>query len=130
MKMRKLAVSIEKRIQIAGLRIIKLSERELSKQIKVSKATVHNTIRKFQKESTFNDRKKSNCSKISSNGDDHFNRKIASQYPQWQKEDSKLVKKQYCSCRVSIDFGLKLCRSAQKLRPTRAKKTKLLESVK
>ena len=94
MKMRKLAVSIEKRIQIAGLRTIKLSERELSKQIKVSKATVHNTIRKFQKESTFNDRKKSNCSKISSNGDNHFIRKIASQYSQWQKEDSKLVKKQ------------------------------------
>ena len=51
---KKLAVSVEKRIQITGLCTMKLSEREISKQMKVSKTAVYNTIKKFKKVSTFN----------------------------------------------------------------------------
>ena len=47
---------------------------------------------------TFNHRKRLSCPNISSNGDDHFIRKIVSQYSQWQKED-------YHSCRVFMDLA-------------------------
>ena len=50
---KKPAINVEKRAQIVSLSTIKLSEREISRQIKVSKTDVQNAIRKFQNEGTF-----------------------------------------------------------------------------
>ena len=53
-----LAVNVEKRIQFTGRCTMKVSEREISRQMKVRKTAVLNTIKKFQKISTFKDSKK------------------------------------------------------------------------
>ena len=47
---KKAALSSEKRAQIVRLSTMKLSEREISRQMKVSKTAVHNAIEKFRKE--------------------------------------------------------------------------------
>ena len=47
-----LAVNVEKRIQLTVLCAMKVSEREISRQMKVRKTTVPNTIKNFKK-STF-----------------------------------------------------------------------------
>ena len=50
-----LAVNVEKRIQFTGRCTIKVSEREISRQMEVRKTAVPNTIKKFHKKSTFKD---------------------------------------------------------------------------
>ena len=74
----KSAVSVEKRIQFTGLCTIKVSEREISKQMKVSKTAKHNTIKNFKK-STFKDSKKTGRPRISSSGNKRFIRMRVSQ---------------------------------------------------
>ena len=53
-----LAVNVEKRIQFTGRCTIKVSEREILRQMKVRKTAVPNTIKNFTKLSTFKDSKK------------------------------------------------------------------------
>ena len=78
---KKAALSSEKRVQIVSLSTMKLSEREISRQMKVSKTAVHNAIEKFRKENTFKDSKRSGRPRISSSRDDRFIRKVLSQSP-------------------------------------------------
>ena len=56
---KKPAISLEKRAQIVSLSTIKLSEREISRQMKVTKTTVHKAIKEFQNEATFQSSKRS-----------------------------------------------------------------------
>ena len=49
----KLAINNEKRIQIASLRTMKLSKREISRKIKVSNTAVHTTIKNVSKRKYF-----------------------------------------------------------------------------
>ena len=85
-------ISAEKRTQIVCLSTLKLSEREISKQMKVSKTAVNNAIKKFQNEGTFKDSKRSGCPRISSIRDNRVIRKVVSQFLlkkyrlEWQKE--------------------------------------------
>ena len=53
-----LAVNVKKRIQFTGRCTMKVSEREISRQMKVRKTAVPNTNQKFHKKSTFKDSKK------------------------------------------------------------------------
>ena len=82
---------------------MKLSERKISRQIKVSKTAVNNAIKNFQNEGTFKNSKISGNPKISSSRDDRVTTKVVSQAPmsstkkyrlKWQKEVPKLVKRQ------------------------------------
>ena len=57
---------------------MKVSEREISKQMKVSKTAVPNTIKNLKK-STFKDSKKTGRPSIFSSGNKHFIRKRVSQ---------------------------------------------------
>ena len=61
-----LAVNIEKCIQFTSLCIMKVLEREISRQMKVSKTAVPNNIKNFKK-STFKDSKKNNKNKKKKN---------------------------------------------------------------
>ena len=98
---KKPSVSPEKRPEIVSISTIKLSERKISRQIKVGKTTVHKAIKKFQKEGTFADSKRSGRPKISSSGDECFTRKAARLMSsrkknrlKWKKKVSKLVRRQ------------------------------------
>ena len=71
-----LAVNVEKRIQFTGRCTIKVSEREISRQMKVRKIS-----KKFQKISTFKDSKKTGRLSIFSSGNKRFIRKRVSQFP-------------------------------------------------
>ena len=71
-----LAVNVEKRIQFTGRCTIKVSEREISRQMKVRKIS-----KKFQKISTFKDSKKTGRPSIFSSGNKRFIRKRVSQFP-------------------------------------------------
>ena len=48
-----LAVNVEKRIQFTGRCTMKVSEREISRQMKVRKTAVPNTIKKISKNKVF-----------------------------------------------------------------------------
>ena len=63
---KKPAISDEKRAQIVSFSTMKLSECEISKQMKASKAVVHNAIKKVQNKGTFKDSKRSGHPGISS----------------------------------------------------------------
>ena len=73
---KKPAISAEKRAQIVSLSTTKLSEHEISRQMKVSKTAVHNAIKKFQKVGTFMDSKRSGRRRISIIRDDRVMAKI------------------------------------------------------
>ena len=130
---KKAALSSEKRAQIVSLSTMKLSEREISRQMKVSKTAVHNAIekfRKFRKENTFKDSKRSGRPRISSSRDDRFIRKVVSQSPMsfakkiqaGMAERGINMSKKTIRRRLSVDFGLKSYRPAQKPRLTEAMK--------
>ena len=130
---KKAALSSEKRAQIVSLSTMKLSEREISRQMKVSKTAVHNAIekfRKFRKENTFKDSKKSGRPRISSSRDDRFIRKVVSQSPMnsakkiqaGMAERGINMSEKTIRRRLSVDFGLKSYRPAQKPRLTEAMK--------
>ena len=53
-----LAVNVEKRIQFTGCCTMKVSEREISRQIKVRKTAVPNTIKKISKNKYFQGQQK------------------------------------------------------------------------
>ena len=53
-----LAVNVEKRIQFTGHCTMKVSEREISRQIKVRKTAVPNTIKKISKNKYFQGQQK------------------------------------------------------------------------
>ena len=55
---KKPTISAEKRAQIVSLSRMKLSEREISWQMKVSKTAVHNAMKKFQNEGNFKESKR------------------------------------------------------------------------
>ena len=76
---KKLAIGTEKRAQIVSLSTINLLEREISRQVKVSKTAIHNTIKKFQNEGTFKDNKRSGRPRISSSRDERVISKVMSQ---------------------------------------------------
>ena len=73
---KKPATTAEKRAQIVSLSAIKLSEREISRQMKVGKTAVRNAIKKFQNESTFKYSKRSGHPRISSCRDDRVISKV------------------------------------------------------
>ena len=95
---------------------MKLSERKISRQMKVSKTAVHNAIKKLQNESTFKDSKRSGRSRISSNRNDHVITKLVSQSPMScaKKMQAGITKRgikiseKIIRSRLSMDFGLKL----------------------
>ena len=98
--------------------------------MKVSKTCVHNAIKEFQNEGTFKDSKRSGHPRISSNRDDRVIRKVVSRSPIRSAEKipvgmaergSKIYVKTITH-RLSIDFGPKLYRPAQKPRLTEAMK--------
>ena len=74
-----LAVNVEKRIQFTGRCAMKVSEREISRQMKVRKTTVPNTMKNFKKK-YFQDSKKTGRPSIFSSGNKRFNRKRVSQF--------------------------------------------------
>ena len=76
-----LAVNVEKRIQFTGRCTMKVSEREISRQMKVRKTAVPNTIKKISKKSTFKDSKKTGRLSIFSSGNKRFIRKRVNQFP-------------------------------------------------
>ena len=78
---KKPATSAEKRPQIVSLSTMKLPEREISRQMKVSKTAVHNVIKKFQNKGTFEKSKKTGRPRISSIRDDRIIRKVVRQSP-------------------------------------------------
>ena len=71
---KKLAVSVEKRIQFTSLCTMKVSEREISRQMKVSKTAVPNTIKNFKKK-YFQGQQKTGRPSIFSSGNKRFIRK-------------------------------------------------------
>ena len=135
---KKAALSSEKRAQIVSLSTMKLSEREISRQMKVSKTAVHNAIEKFRKENTFKDSKRSGRPRISSSRDDRFIRKVVSQSPMSSAKKIQAgmaerginMSEKTIRRRLSVDFGLKSYRPAQKPRLTEAMKKKRLEFAK
>ena len=74
-----LAVNVEKRIQFTGRCTMKVSKREISRQMKVRKTAVPNTIKNFTK--YFQGQQKTGRPSISSSGDKRFIRKRVSQFP-------------------------------------------------
>ena len=110
---KKLAISAEKCAQIVSLNTTKLSEHEISRQMKVSKFVVHNAIKKFQKVGTFMDSKRSGRRRISSIRDDRVIRKVVSQSP--MSSDKKMqagiaergikISEKTIRRRLSVDFG-------------------------
>ena len=76
-----LAVNIEKRIQFTGRCTMKVSEREISRQMKVRKTAVPNTIKKISKNKYFQGQQKTGRPRIFSSGNKRFIRKRVSQFP-------------------------------------------------
>ena len=74
-----LAVNVEKRIQFTGRCTMKVSEREISRQMKVRK-TAANTIKNFTKK-YFQGQQKTGRPSIFSSGNKRFIRKRVSQFP-------------------------------------------------
>ena len=60
---------------------MKVSEREISRQMKIRKTVVPNTIKKISKKRTFKDSKKTGRLSIFSSGNKRFIRKRVSQFP-------------------------------------------------
>ena len=83
---KKPAISAEKRAQIVGRSILKLSKRGISRRMKVSKTAVHNVIKKFQNKGTFKNSKKSGRPRISSIRDD----RVIAKMPKWPKSIDNL----------------------------------------
>ena len=75
-----LAVNVEKRIQFTGRCTMKVSEREISRQMKVRKTAVPNTIKNFTKKVLLRTAKTGRLS-IFSSGNKRFIRKRVSQFP-------------------------------------------------
>ena len=92
---------------------MKLSEREISRQMNVSKTAVHNAIKKFQNKGTFKDSKKSGRPRISSIRDDRVIRKVVSQslmssakkIQAEMAERSIKISEKTIRRRLSMDFG-------------------------
>ena len=76
-----LAVNVEKRIQFTGRCTMKVSEREISRQMKVRKTAVPNTIKKISKNKYFQGQQKTGRLSIFSSGNKCFIRKKVSQFP-------------------------------------------------
>ena len=76
-----LAVNVEKRIQFTGRCTMKVSEREISRQMKVRKTAVPNTIKKISKNKYFQGQQKTGRLSILSSGNKRFIRKRVSQFP-------------------------------------------------
>ena len=76
-----LAVNVEKRIQFTGRCTMKVSEREISRQMKVRKTAVPNTIKKISKNKYFQGQQKTGRPSIFSSGNIRFIRKRVSQFP-------------------------------------------------
>ena len=76
-----LAVNVEKRIQFTGRCTMKVSEREISRQMKVRKTAVLNTIKKISKNKYFQGQQKTGRLIIFSSGNKRFIRKRVSQFP-------------------------------------------------
>ena len=112
---KKPAISAEKQAQIASLSTMKLLEREISRQMKVSKYVGHNAIKKFQNKSTFKNRKRSGRPRISNIRNDRAIRKIVSQSPMSSAkkihaemvERGNKISEKTIRRRLSMDFGLK-----------------------
>ena len=75
-----LAVNVEKRIQFTGRCTMKVSERKISRQMKVRKIAVPNTIKNFTKK-YFQGKQKTGRPSIFSSGNKRFIRKRVSQFP-------------------------------------------------
>ena len=67
-----LAVNVEKRIQFTGRCTMKVSEREISRQMKVRKTAVPNTIKKISKNKYFQGQQKTGRLSIFSSGNKRF----------------------------------------------------------
>ena len=76
-----LAVNVEKRIQFTGRCTMKVSEREISRQMKVRKTALPNTIKKISKNKYFQGQQKTGRPNIFSSGNKRFIRKRVSQFP-------------------------------------------------
>ena len=76
-----LAVNVEKRIQFTGRCTMKVSEREISRQMKVRKTAVPNTIKKISKNKYFQGQQKTGRLSIFSSENKRFIRKRVSQFP-------------------------------------------------
>ena len=76
-----LAVNVEKRIQFTGRCTMKVSEREISRQMNVRKTAVPNTIKKISKNKYFQGQQKTGRPSIFSSGNKRFIRKRVSQFP-------------------------------------------------
>ena len=74
-----LVVNVEKRIQFTGRCTMKVSEREISRQMKIRK-TAANTIKNFTKK-YFQGQQKTGRPSIFSSGNKRFIRKRVSQFP-------------------------------------------------
>ena len=98
--------------------------------MKVSKTAVHNAIKKFQNEGFSKDSKRSGHPRISISRDDRVIRKVVSQSPMSSAkkipvgiaERGTKISEKTISHRLSMDFGLKSYRPAQKPRLTEAMK--------
>ena len=100
----------------------------MSRQMKVSKTAIHNTIKKFQSEGTFEDSKRSGHPRIASIRDDGVIRKVVTQSPMssakklhcgMEERGIKIIEKTIRP-RLSMDFGhlgiLAITRSSRMLK--------------
>ena len=101
---KKLAIGTEKRAQIVSLSTMNLLEREISRQVKVSKTAIHNTIKKFQNEGTFKDNKRSGHPRISSSRDERVISKVMS-----QSRMSSAKKIQASLCIKIVQLRISMC---------------------
>ena len=129
---KKLSLSSEKRAQIVIQSILNFSVREIARKVKVSKTAVHNAITKYQNEGIFTDRKRSGRPKVTSRREDRLMHKVVTRYPMSSSQKlqanlidaGNVVSTKSIQRRLSLEFGLKSCKSARKPRLTEAMKKK------
>ena len=106
-----LAVNVEKRIQFTGRCTMKVSEREISRQMKVRKTAVPNTIKKISKNKYFQGQQKTGRLSIFSSGNKRFIRKRVSQLGETKKliKDTKKNQANACSRNEPLSLYNTLC---------------------
>ena len=128
------SLSTEERAQIVTSSKLKFSVRQIAKKMKVNKTAVHKTIVKYQNEGVFIDRKTSGRPRVTTSREACLMLKACSYSPMsnFKKIQVKLIETgtavstKTIQCKLSLEFGLKSCKSTRKSRMTQAvKKTRL-----
>ena len=127
-----------KRAQIVALHKNGLSQRQISKQLSVSKSSVQRAIQKFNEEGIYGNRKRSGRPRKTTPRDDSTMKRIVARSPMssCKKVGAQLLRKgtnvsvSTVSRRLSQEFGLKSYKPAKKPRLTPLMKMKRLDFAK